>query len=463
MSFRSRLVYLIPLGLIAVGLVLWVRDSTAPARPVGAIEDIASLGQRPNLNVLFILVDTLRSDRLSCYGYERPTSPTIDTLCESGVRFSKHLAQSSWTKASMASLWTGVHPIRTGILRYNHALPSEVVMPAEVLRSRGMETAGIWRNGWVASNFGFAQGFDLYHKPTFGRIKAAHRRAPATSHIAGSDQDVTDSALEFIRLNGHRPWFLYVHYMDVHQYLSDEASALFGTTYSDIYDNSIHWVDRHIQILLDALDEARVRDETLIILASDHGEAFGEHDREGHAKDLYGEVTETPLILSLPFRIEPGLVVDTPSQNVDVWPTVLDLLGESPLPETDGRSLLPDILQAARRAPERRDGEISFAHLDRTWGRAEEKPLWLVAATEYPYRLIYDVDGKAPNELYRLDRDPSEHDNIYELESAISERLKQRADDYLALPRASWATHPKTVQLDDMLIGQLRAIGYAIE
>jgi len=463
MPVLGRSAYLIPLALITAGLALWLRDLVEPTRPVGSIDDIASLGQRRNLNVLFILVDTLRSDRLSCYGYERPTSPTIDSLCHSGIRFSKHLAQSSWTKASMASLWTGTYPVRTGILRFNDALPDEAVMPAELLHARGMETAGIWRNGWVAANFGFAQGFDLYYKPSFGRIKAAHRRDATTSQLAGSDKDITDSALEFIRLNGHHPWFLYLHYMDVHQYLSDEASALFGTSYSDIYDNSIHWVDRQIGVLLDALDAARLRDETIIILAADHGEAFGEHGEEGHAKDLYGEVTETPLILSLPFRLEPGIVVDATSQNVDVWPTVLDFMGESPLQAADGRSLLPDILTAAERSSGQPDGEISFAQLDRTWGRADEKPRWLVSATEYPYRLILDVEGKTPNELYRLDLDREEQENIYEVEPEISERLEKRTGDYLALPRANWATHSKTIELDDMLIGQLRAIGYAIE
>ncbi len=133
-------------------------------RPVGSVEDILELRDRTDLNVLFVLIDTLRADRLGSYGYERDTSPQLDRLARSGVRFGRHLAQASWTKASMASLWTGLYPARTGITRYNHVLPDEAMMPAEILRSSGFRTAGIYRNGWVAPTFGFGQGFEVYQK-----------------------------------------------------------------------------------------------------------------------------------------------------------------------------------------------------------------------------------------------------------------------------------------------------------
>ncbi len=90
-------------------------------RPRGSAEDIARLRDRGDLNVLFIVIDTLRAERLGSYGYERDTSPVLDRLAHSGVRFERHLAQSSWTKSSMASLWTGLYPARTGITRYDDA------------------------------------------------------------------------------------------------------------------------------------------------------------------------------------------------------------------------------------------------------------------------------------------------------------------------------------------------------
>ena len=124
---------------------------------------------------------------------------------------------------------------------------------------------------------------------------------------------------------------------------------------------------------------------------------------------------------------------------------------------------MPEILAAASRGPARSDPSTSFAHLDRTWGRVEKEPRWIVTATEYPYRLIYYPDGDTPNELYDLARDPGEQDNLYMVETEVSDRLEERASEYVTQPLADWAKESKTVELDDLMIGQLRAIGYAIE
>ncbi|MGH7337529.1 MAG: sulfatase-like hydrolase/transferase, partial [Myxococcota bacterium] len=112
--------------------------------------------------MLFVLIDTLRADRLRTYGYPRPTSPIFDVLAAAGVRFAHHTAQSSWTKCSMASLWTALHPARTGVTRFEHVLSPEARLPAEIFREAGFHTAGIWRNGWVEGYFGFDQGFEVY-------------------------------------------------------------------------------------------------------------------------------------------------------------------------------------------------------------------------------------------------------------------------------------------------------------
>jgi hypothetical protein len=111
-------------------------------RPIGSAEDIERLAERNDVNVLFLVIDTLRAHRLGSYGYKRDTSPNLDTLVGSGVRFARHLSQSSWTKTSMASLWTGLNPVRTGVLRYDHAIPTEATMPAEILAGEGFRGSG---------------------------------------------------------------------------------------------------------------------------------------------------------------------------------------------------------------------------------------------------------------------------------------------------------------------------------
>ena len=154
-------------GVLAVAVLAWraLRMSSASVDPsswpVGSVEDIEALASRDDLNVLFIVVDTLRADRLGAYGYERDTSPNLDQLASMGVRFDRHLAQSSWTKASMASLWTSYNPNRTGVRKHDDIIPEAATMAAEVFRDHGFRTVGLFRNGWVAPTFGFQQGFDI--------------------------------------------------------------------------------------------------------------------------------------------------------------------------------------------------------------------------------------------------------------------------------------------------------------
>jgi arylsulfatase A-like enzyme len=435
----------------------------SPLRRTGTIEDLANLQARDDVNVVFVVIDTLRADHLGTYGYHRDTSPHLDELANHGVRFSNHLAQSSWTKTSMASLWTGLYPARTGVLRYSHAVADEARMPAEVFHDAGFRTAAIWRNGWVAPNFGFSQGFEYYMRPENLPLTAAAWHENPAARLPGSDLDVVRSAEEFLRtLSRDERWFLYLHLMDVHQYVSDLESARFGTSgYIDFYDNSIHWTDRVMAELTRVLTERDLLKRTLIVIVSDHGEAFLEHGSEGHAKNLYGEVTETPFILSLPFSLEPGWVVDTPSQNVDVWPTLFDLLGLPQPDESDGRSLLPDILAAASGAHPPPDERPRISHLDRHWGRTEQAPSPTMAVTLGQYRGITSGAKAETFELYDLVNDPGESRNLAEREPEKSAELMSKLSKYRDESTSLWIT--PEVELDDMQLNQLRALGYKID
>lgn len=133
------------------GIVSIRIGSPTPERPLGSVEDIEKLAEREDLNVLFILIDTLRAEKMSVYGYERPTTPFLDRLAREGIVFDKHLSQSSWTKCSMASLWTGLYPSRSGITRFEHVLSEEAELPAEPSRKRDTrQPASIETAGWKA-------------------------------------------------------------------------------------------------------------------------------------------------------------------------------------------------------------------------------------------------------------------------------------------------------------------------
>jgi arylsulfatase A-like enzyme len=454
-------------GLLVIFAVLSQVEIHTPSRPFGEPEEIAELRDRDDVNVLFIVIDTLRADRLGSYGYDRPTSPMLDTLARYGVRFDRVESQSTWTKCSMASLWTGLYPVRTGVTRFRHALSEEAVVPAERLREAGFRTGGIWRNGWLANNFGFAQGFELYVKPEPSRTpERFQRRSPSTHPLQGSDIDATEAALEFVRAYADERFFLYVHYMDVHQYMYDQEAAklAFGTSYSDAYDSSISWVDRNVGRLVQELQEEDLLRRTLIVIASDHGESFYEHGREGHAQTLYREVSEVPLIVSLPFALEEGIVVKPLVRNVDIWPTLLDLLGLPPLPETDGRSLLPLIEAAARGdapAEDQAAPASALAYLDRswgTWGENEREPEPLISLRKGPLRLLFGSGAPYDAELYDHSSDPREQRN---LAAKYPERVAElrRESEVKLTGTIPWG-ETREVEIDEMRIEQLRALGY---
>jgi choline-sulfatase len=448
------------IALFAAAIALQIDIRTNP-RPTGGANEIAALAQREDLNVLFVLIDTLRADRLSAYGYDRETSPNIDALAKTGVRFSEQLSQSSWTKCSMASLWTGTYPARTGVTRSPQAIAETALMPAEILQDAGFRTFAIWRNGWIRPAFGFSQGFEVYHSPRATPISPRLRRERPSISIVGTDQDTVFSAMEFLRSHGDERWFLYLHLMDVHQYVYDEESALFGTTYSDIYDNSIRWTDRVLSSLIDELDARGLREKTLIVLAADHGEAFGEHGREGHARDVYGEVTTTPWILSLPFELEEGLVIDVPTENVDIWPTLLDMLGLPPLEDPDGRSRFPAILAAARGEPVPDSRTPRFAHIDQAWARTSKPAIPMISVTDGDYRLFRrELDGSL--ELYDRSVDRAEQVDLAAERPEVLARMTALAEDYLARPQADWAGAPD-VEIDPAELEELRALGYQVE
>ena len=433
--------------------------------PVGGVDQIAALAQRKDVNVLFILVDTLRADRLHTYGYERPTSPFLDLVAREGVRFAHHMAQSSWTKCSMASLWTGLNPSRSGVTKFNDLIAPSAHMPAEILRDAGFRTAGLWRNGWVDGYHGFDQGFDVYTRPGLRPVPDRIRRENPTVSYGGSDIDLVEESMEFLRLEGKKRWFLYLHMMDVHEYTYDEESAQFGTSSSDIYDNAILHVDRTLDQLFGRLVAADLLENTLVVIAADHGEAHGERGFEGHARNVYPEVTSTPWIIAFPFRLERGLVIDSRTANVDLWPTVLDLLGLPALPNADGRSRRPEILAAARGEAVAPGESTGIAHLDQTWGQRVQTTAPNVALREGSYQYIQfrNPKGKIAEQLFDATRDAEEHKNLLAdgtaEDKAVGDRMRGEVDSYLAA-KPVWQDETKPLELDELQLNQLRALGY---
>jgi len=445
-------------GGLAAGCGAEPASDAFDTRPVGTLEDVAGLADRDDLNVVFVLIDTLRSDRMSSYGYDRATTPVLDYFAARGLRFANHRAQSSWTKTSMASLWTGLYPQRTDVLTYRDTIAAEATLPAEIFQTAGFKTVGIWRNGWVAPNFGFGRGFDFYITPSARLAPSALRQKPVAGRIDGTDIDAIYTTVEFLRANRDERFFLYLHLMDVHQYISTRETAIFGDGYSDAYDNAVRWTDEQLGELMAELFRLGLAEKTLVVFASDHGEAFGEHGSEGHARDVHYEVVATPLIVVFPFKLDPGLVITQPTENVDIWPTVLDLVGLESIAEADGKSragwLVGDRIAEAE--------PVSISHLDRSWGQPKLDANPIIGIEQGSHRLIHEVNHPEKDRLYRVDSDRLEQTDVALEEPGALAKLQDRAKLYLQ-GTTPWEGGAPKIELDDLHLRQLRALGYSIE
>jgi arylsulfatase A-like enzyme len=449
---------------IAVATQIEIRP---PARPEGAASDLFSLRGRKDLNLVFVLIDTLRADHLGAYGYARDTSPNFDLLAKEGVLFERAFSSSSWTKTSMASLWTASHPVNHGILHYDHVMPEDAVLPAEILKQAGFRTAGVWRNGWIAPNFGFAQGFDSYVNPKPGMERVELQRGnPSTRALLGTDEDLITAAREFLDAYGQQRFFLYLHLMDVHQYVYDSQSTKFGTAYMDAYDQSILWTDKLLAVLFGDLVLRGLLDRTLVVITADHGEAFLEHGKEGHARNLYREVSQVPLLLVPPFGIPGGLRISEPVSNVDLWPTLLDLIGAPALPNADGRSLAPLLARAAglptadAAAAEALAARPIFSQLDRGWGQVGKEKRPLIAVQQGSHKLIHHADAPERSELYDLAADPGEKQNRYEAAPPERAELAALVDTHVRNRKSPYGVEPPKKELSELQRNQLKALGY---
>jgi len=459
---QTPTLWFIVAGLLFVAGLASLLEIRLPPRSGGDLDDLRALRERDDVNVLFILVDTLRADHLSLYGYERPTTPFLEEIARYGIRFEKVRAQSSWTKTSMASLWTARFPARTAVFDHAHVLPDPVPLAAEAFRDGGFHTVGIYRNNWLTPNFGFDRGFDIYIQPIPNRSRERFREAERAGHkIPGTDVDVLDAAVEFYRTHRGQRSFVYLHLMDAHQYLFEERSALFGADLMDLYDNAIHWTDRVLSALFKELADLDLLRRTLVVIASDHGEAFREHGTEGHARNLYREVSEVPLVISPPFNLDEPIVVREMVRNVDIVPTLLDLVGLPPLPDADGISLVPLIEATAEGRPANGAAPArDFALLDRAWPDLDAPPQITQTITADGWRLIYADCVTDGIELYDVTTDPNETRNLVTEEPARADALRAELEEHFA--SATGATSTRKVQLDALQIKRLQELGYVL-
>jgi len=441
----AALARLRPLAVIAACAALLL--ATACERPVARgelAERIATL-ERPHL--VLILVDTLRADWTEPYGDTRGTSPELARWAERGVTFERVRAQSSWTKISMASMFTSLWPSRHAITEAQDALAQDAVTLSELLKEAGYRTYGVQCNGWLDQSFGFHQGFDRYRFP-----RGAGAKMPATQIWPHADRIFQEASDLIDDHDPAEPMFLYMHFMDVHEYAAPPEFKNYGDGDVGAYLAAIRWDDDALTRVREKLDERGLLDNSVIVFASDHGEAFGENGKVGHARNSLNSTLATPLLVRFPFAIEP-VRVKNQVRNIDIAPTLLELAGVPVPDEFDGSSLLPLITGAEPEAD-----RVNFAGLG--------TPLYVDASVQisvsdgqWTYARNVPPDPSDAEFLFDLSVDPGENVNLIDLEPKAAQRMREMLDAKLA-EGAAESVRESDVRIDPTIAERLRAMGY---
>jgi len=469
-------------------------------------QDATSPVKRQHWNVLLITIDTLRPDRLSCYGYKAHNTPAFDRLANEGVRFVHAFCDVTWTTPSMSSVMTGSYPTRHGLRSTYQRLAPENVTLAEVLKNAGYATAAIVGSFPVAAMFGLDQGFDQYddrfsapiviggptpQKPVENKFheniddQRLFQMLKARADAYRPDAQVSDTAIQWLEHSrpADRPFFLWLHYFGPHELhdlrLSPEEQ---NREIIRAYDGQVRETDRQLGRLLEALDRLGLTANTLTILHADHGQSLGEHWYVGHGRNLYDPTLRIPLLVRLPGVVPGGKAVQALARNIDIFPTVLDLTGiqiehvidgESlrPLWEGDGRSTAERELYCETYMPAMQafvqkvsfEGQQVSLPFRRRGLRTKD---WKYVRNE-PWPLI-DTANPPPIPPELVERETSEE--LYDLRSNPLELAKHRITDrpdLLSAFRNRVEEHARTTaapskrrELDEAAKERLRSLGY---
>jgi len=490
-----------------------------PIPPAGATAAEAHADKRPN--IILISIDTLRADHLSCYGYPRATSPAIDRLAAEGIRFERTASTASFTLPAHASMMTGLFPTSHGATYQNRDPRSFTVSGigpehptlAGLLRDAGYDTAGFVSGPLMSRQFGFSRGFQWYDD-RYDRLQSARARLLSRTVLFRvlsaakifNDRDLDSQriagemnplVLSWLRQRGHssagRPFFLFVHYWDPHAPYdppapwgrSDDGSPLSHAAVEydmdrlltgdytmtppaladtlALYDGEISYVDQQVGLLIDAMRQSGVLDDSMLVLTSDHGESFGEHAHWEHSRVLYEDLLHVPFILRLPAARHGGTVQkDVIAQPTDILPTALSVAGLAVPRDAEGRDLTRwiDPPSTPGAPPGVKAPGLAFAEVDhnvdwpKRWGARFDRDLTSARTPRWKY--IRSSSGA--EELFDLDADPGELSDLARRDPATTTTMRALVEAWrrtLAGPSGSRPT-----EIDEGLRENLRSLGY---
>jgi len=449
-------------------------------------------------NIIFIIIDAVRARNVGAYGYDKPTTPNIDKIAQQGMLFRNAYSCTNSTDSSLTSIFSGIYTLGHGILHHGGGLGDEEVkafiqsgikLLPEILRSEGYSTIALdWLGRWHRRGYDYysgtksSKGSRLIERVT--EMMSAHkspqlfvrgmiylrRRVRREAYAA---KPMTDLAIDLIAKNSTQPFFLFIHYWDVHQGLKPprhyshlfrhpDYSSVPGSTdkIRDVirlphetssirlaravlmrnetvgerireYDASLRYVDDEIGRLMETLRKRGVANQTLVILTSDHGESLSEHQIYFDHHGLYEVSIHVPLIMRYPEVLPGGKVIEGFVQHVDLVPTILDLLEiKHPQEDFDGESLMPLVYEGKEL---RSSVYVEEAYAQRKRAVRTRKYEYIKAPTEESVvcRLCNRIHGGV-EELYDLESDPEQNYNLVEDRAETAKTLRNLLSEWVA-------------------------------
>lgn len=412
-------------------------------------------------NIIFISIDTLRADRLACYGYERIKTPNINFIAKRGVLFTQAICQVPITLPSHASMFTGLNPTSHNV-RENGTFrldDSERTL-AEILKEDGYKTAAFIGGFPLDSRFGLNKGFDFYDDDLSDRKdqETIRRKRSWQGHKVSIFErkaiSVIESAIKWLSSNRKRSFFLFIHLFDPH--ISYSPPEPFKKMYKyQPYDGEVAYVDYCLGKFFKKLEKWKILKDALIIITSDHGESLGEHSYRGHGKKLFEPSLWIPLIISFPSKIPQEKVVRRLVRSIDIMPTLLELLNLEQVRDIQGVSLLPLIFEEAKNPELASYGETFLPRL-----RFGGEKLRSYRTERWKYIRFINDNKIVREKLFDIKNDPAELQDFSGIEKSKIEEFSGLLDKIIQNDRKQAVNKKTAFAMDEETRRKLKSLGY---
>jgi arylsulfatase A-like enzyme len=393
-------------------------------------------------NLLLITLDTTRADRLGCYGDGLARTPALDALARGGVLFENCYSPVPVTLPAHCSLFTGRWPIAHGVRNNSsYKLAEAELTLAEKLKSAGYDTGALIAAYVLNSKFGLAQGFGMYDDYLGYEEKAGNLDAQISA------DRVYGKFSQWLKRQDDKPFFLWAHFYDPHKPYAPPPDYLQASA-GDGYRGEVSYVDHYIGLMVADLRERRLFENTLIVVAGDHGEAFGEHGEKGHGIFCYDESLKVPLIFANGKLLKKPARVRERVSLVDVVPTVLEMLSVPAAENVQGKSLAEFMAGAGEKTPRP-------LYLESMYGREMNNWAPLTGLINGPFKYI----SLPQAELYDLQQDPGEKTNLFFRKNLLARQMDRELAAFIISHQAGREQNPRlAMKAEDKT--KLAALGY---